>query len=348
MGSHRARWLVLIACLWLLTGCRDTEVKIRAGCQGGSQDGRLVVERYDVGVEVVRSFSESPPTQAQFALLVPTSWLGFETQTTDAAGNPFVHNGTELKWSASQSVADKAAARRPPGDSRFHWVGFETNEFTPDPAVTTVQFIQSIVFGFAPTDDLAGAQGLLIFVGDRSGANDRLRVFPIAACPPPIGEGVTVAIGDVDGDEFVDTTDVAAILAARGTHAALGDPRDIDGDGTITVNDARLCALLATCRSQKDPLPVVRNVTGSGSACTLKDARTAALIGIGIKNCTGQDDPDCAPDSCKAPLACQSVAKKRDAGVTEKVERPDLPNCNKGFLVTLTGTFSCGCMCRER
>jgi hypothetical protein len=47
---------------------------------------------------------------------------------------------------------------------------------------------------------------------------------------------------DVNGDGVIDLSDVAAIFAARNMVAAPGDPRDVDGDGLITVNDARICA----------------------------------------------------------------------------------------------------------
>jgi hypothetical protein len=49
---------------------------------------------------------------------------------------------------------------------------------------------------------------------------------------------------DVNGDAFVDSTDVNAIFAARG-HPASGptDPRDADGDGALTVLDARTCTV---------------------------------------------------------------------------------------------------------
>jgi hypothetical protein len=49
---------------------------------------------------------------------------------------------------------------------------------------------------------------------------------------------------DVDGDGNVDRDDVGLITAARnGPASGPGDPRDADGDGVITVLDARLCIL---------------------------------------------------------------------------------------------------------
>ncbi|HEX7035856.1 MAG TPA: DUF11 domain-containing protein [Pseudomonadales bacterium] len=70
---------------------------------------------------------------------------------------------------------------------------------------------------------------------DRDGTGD--------ACEAP-AEPLRCDI-DLDGD--VDRDDTAAITAARNTPAnGLDDPRDADGDGTITVLDARQCVLECT------------------------------------------------------------------------------------------------------
>ncbi len=53
--------------------------------------------------------------------------------------------------------------------------------------------------------------------------------------------------GDVDGDGDVDLNDMNLVLAARNQPASgPGDPKDLDGDGTITVLDARKLTLLCT------------------------------------------------------------------------------------------------------
>ena len=49
---------------------------------------------------------------------------------------------------------------------------------------------------------------------------------------------------DVNGDLFINRTDIDAIFSARNTPASgSSDPRDADGDLTITVNDVRACVL---------------------------------------------------------------------------------------------------------
>ena len=53
--------------------------------------------------------------------------------------------------------------------------------------------------------------------------------------------------GDIDVDRDVDQNDLRRILAARNTDAqGTDDPRDLDGDGRITVLDARKLVLLCT------------------------------------------------------------------------------------------------------
>jgi hypothetical protein len=51
---------------------------------------------------------------------------------------------------------------------------------------------------------------------------------------------------DVDGDFDIDSADINAIRAAIGQTPSPGDPRDANGDGQITMNDARACTLLCT------------------------------------------------------------------------------------------------------
>lgn len=53
--------------------------------------------------------------------------------------------------------------------------------------------------------------------------------------------------GDLSGDDLVDQTDLNLLMAALNTASyGPGDPRDLDGDGKITVLDARRLTLLCT------------------------------------------------------------------------------------------------------
>jgi hypothetical protein len=53
--------------------------------------------------------------------------------------------------------------------------------------------------------------------------------------------------GDVSGDEVVDRNDLSLVVASRNLPAVNAeDPRDLDGDGMITVLDARILVTLFT------------------------------------------------------------------------------------------------------
>jgi hypothetical protein len=51
---------------------------------------------------------------------------------------------------------------------------------------------------------------------------------------------------DVNGDGSINKTDILLITAARNAKALSFDSRDADGDGMVTVNDARACTLRCT------------------------------------------------------------------------------------------------------
>ena len=58
---------------------------------------------------------------------------------------------------------------------------------------------------------------------------------------------IVIIPGDLDADGDVDRDDMKIVLAARNQPASGGnDPKDIDGDGTITVRDARALRSLCT------------------------------------------------------------------------------------------------------
>lgn len=94
---------------------------------------------------------------------------------------------------------------------------------------------------------------------------------------------------DPDGDGNIDGIDVSIIFDARGTPASgPDDPRDSNGDGWITINDARECALqcdLKNCEevisltSANAPAEVTSNdVSCGGLECEEESA--CGLIGI--------------------------------------------------------------------
>lgn len=60
---------------------------------------------------------------------------------------------------------------------------------------------------------------------------------------------------DVDTDGDIDRSDIQLIAAARNQPAGVDDPRDADGDGTITVTDSRTCVRMCTLSRCAIPEP---------------------------------------------------------------------------------------------
>jgi hypothetical protein len=64
---------------------------------------------------------------------------------------------------------------------------------------------------------------------------------------PVLSDASIIGKCDVNGDAKVSLTDITAINAARNTPSSgVCDRRDADGDGMITVNDGRQCAVRCT------------------------------------------------------------------------------------------------------
>lgn len=75
----------------------------------------------------------------------------------------------------------------------------------------------------------------------------------------------SATICDIDADGDVDKFDIENITAARGAKSTgVGDLRDVDGDGLITVGDGRQCVLKCTLPkcAELEKLIVVPNVVG--------------------------------------------------------------------------------------
>jgi PKD repeat protein len=100
-------------------------------------------------------------------------------------------------------------------------------------------------FDWLPTIGQAGTYPIGFTVSD-SGAPSMSDSEEVSVIVETAG-GCEEMVGDIDRDCDVDQDDMNIIMAARNTPAeGADDPRDLDGDGTITANDARQLALLCT------------------------------------------------------------------------------------------------------
>jgi len=96
-------------------------------------------------------------------------------------------------------------------------------------------------------------------LADGDGCSKSCRIEPPAVC-------------DVNADLRIDQLDVDAIFTARGTTpAGLGDPRDANHDGTISVLDARKCATQCTSANCQ---------VAQGGSCGLLGIEAFAALGI--------------------------------------------------------------------
>ena len=104
---------------------------------------------------------------------------------------------------------------------------------------------------------------------------------------PAFGQGLVCDV-DLDGD--VDQLDIGLIFAARNTPATgPDDPRDADGDGFITVNDASQC--VAQCTQLGCPIitpsPNTPPVADAGQDQTVTVGQTVILDGSGSFDADG-------------------------------------------------------------
>ena len=121
-----------------------------------------------------------------------------------------------------------------------------------------------------------------------------IMVAATTSCSPSVDtvEPTSAAVCDVDGDGDVDNNDIGLIFAARGSAAEPGDPRDLDGDGLITVNDGRGCVLECTRPRCAEPaLVTVPDVTGLPQA----DAEAAIVAANLAAGTVTTDHSDTVP-----------------------------------------------------
>lgn len=89
------------------------------------------------------------------------------------------------------------------------------------------------------------------------------------------------ALAAVDGDGDYDLNDIQVILDGLGETATADDPRDLDGDGTITVLDARIAAVRcsrAACSTDNEP-PTTSDVTVSLDENAAIGTAVATVVG---------------------------------------------------------------------
>jgi hypothetical protein len=93
---------------------------------------------------------------------------------------------------------------------------------------------------------------------------------------------------DVDDDGDIDINDIRAIFQARGSLASgPDDPRDADGDGFITVLDARKCVLQCDLERCQQPPDNTAPIADAGPDQTVAVGDTVLLDGSGSSDADG-------------------------------------------------------------
>lgn len=124
-------------------------------------------------------------------------------------------------------------------------------------------------------------------------------------------------ICDIDGDQDIDRTDIEAIVSARNTSAGIDDPRDVDGDGTITVNDARLCTLRCTKpRCSDSGIEVTQTFTDLQPTQPQEDEIAASPVDL-----DSGFPPEGPPVEPGPPVAVDSTFWEEGRGTIEELEK---------------------------
>ena len=103
--------------------------------------------------------------------------------------------------------------------------------FKVDPASGLL--VPELGIGGLPVTGTVDPSGLSATFTGVAGLSTVVGLIPVTPC-------------DANADGKIDISDIQAITQARNTTVQAGDPRDADGDGQITVLDARQCTLKCT------------------------------------------------------------------------------------------------------
>lgn len=180
-------------------------------------------------------------------LVVNDGYLDSEPDTViiSVEGNskPVADAGEDRNVNVGQEVClDGSGSSDPNGDDiTYSWaitsrpVGSDANAaYLDDPGKVNPCF----------TPDVPGTYVVQLIVTDEHGLSGEPVTLTITAT-----EGEEPEPGDLNNDGIVDRLDVNEILAFLNTQAdGLDDPRDLDGDGMITIYDAsKLIVEFCTC-----------------------------------------------------------------------------------------------------
>jgi len=174
--------LILPFVIGFITACSIINQRIDIECEGGAGHNRNIEFTVGFNLGAAPDPNQNTPRNVRIAFLVPTTWSGFSTSTLTTSRAPFVYNGTTLSWSSSATAAARAEVRYSGHPASFAWVGFQSNQVTPDPNESSIHFLQTLSISSAPQADLAGASTISFFVGDSAADDEGVFAMP-SECP---------------------------------------------------------------------------------------------------------------------------------------------------------------------
>jgi hypothetical protein len=195
---------------------------------------------------------EEPHTGAPFSVAQPFPIGAVEVQ---------LRHGGKVIASLRPSVNPPSIALLTPGDGEvfkrsqpgmlIQWSG---SDLDGDPLTYTLSFSSDGGQTFLPIGTAFGPETTSYVwntsFSPRNTKQGVIRVeasdgFNVKTTSSTVFEVASVAC-DIDGNGNIDRNDINAIFAARNTQSTADDLRDVDSNGAITVNDARICTLRCT------------------------------------------------------------------------------------------------------
>jgi len=171
---------------------------------------------------VIWTATDGADNQASCTQQVMVSPLSVnQPPVADAGPDRTVRQGSLVTLTGSGSDPDNG-----PSPLTFAWSQTGGSNVTLNGAGTALPT-------FTPSAKGSYTFQLLVSDGTDNSAPDNVRINVPLLC-------------DIDLDGDVDRNDTSLITAVRNQAAVSGDLRDYDGDGTVTVNDARSCVLRCT------------------------------------------------------------------------------------------------------